>query len=261
MSRLFLPIYALCLIIMVTWTSSCDSNEIKRTDPCKGKTAYSGDFSILENVGDSLVQTDTALRYNYITFRAEGNYDSYEWKIGNDPRTFTDKEVRLLFTEAEGKINVTLKSKKTKDSCFPEAPIEATITKSVYVVDWAYAPIIGKYLGFFKSTPTIQDIIEIRYNQSGDGFGSFELVNINKGCMVNPEFPDFPVWTASRGGKAMSFDASGTFYNGCKSPNVWLSIVGHDSIFSTFSYLDRQNQTQQPPYPKITDEFIGKRIH
>jgi hypothetical protein len=262
MKKFWVSIYVISLLVISTWTSSCDPNEVKKSpDPCKGKIGYSGDFLILENVGDSLVQTDTALRYNYITFRAAGIYDSYEWKIGNDARTFTGKEVRLLFTEAEGKINVTLKSRKASDSCFPEAPIEATVTKSVYVVEWVHAPILGKFLGYFKSAPTIQETIEIRYTQSVDEFGSLELFNINRGCMINPEFPDSPVWMGvSKGARAMSFEAYGAFYNGCKSPDVWLRLVDKDSIFSSFSFLNRQSQAQQPPYPKVTDEFIGKRI-
>lgn len=258
-SLVFLSLAALTTVLI--WAGSCDPETEPPIDPCLSKQPYTGNFQILENVGDSLVETDTALQYNYITFKAPDDYDSYEWIIGTDPRSFTEKEVRLLFTQAEGRVDITLKSTKTQDPCFPDDPTELTITKSVYVVQWQYAPIIGKYAGYFESTPFVKDTIEIKYIPSYDEFGGITLININKGCMVNPEFPESSPWTGGgRGARAFSFIAQGIFYNGCKSPNVWLELIDQDSISAEFSFLDRQNINQQPPYPKVEDKFFGRRI-
>ncbi|MDL5048739.1 hypothetical protein QQ054_22255 [Oscillatoria amoena NRMC-F 0135] len=244
-------------------TTGCDSDENEvPTDPCKLKTPYTGDFRIYENVGDSLVETDTALRYGYVTFKAPGNYTTYSWTIGHDPRTFTEKEVTLLFTLAEGKVDITLRSTKARDACFPDDPLEMTVTKSVYIINWEYAPIIGRYAGHFASTPLAMDTVEIKYLTSYDEFGGFRLININKGCMVNPEFPESSVWTGGdRGARAFSFFANGIFYNGCKSPNVWLQLTSRDSIHAQFSYLERESPLQPPPYPKVTDQFTGIRVN
>jgi hypothetical protein len=257
-------IYRLSPIALVVLSTigfnGCDPNEAP--DPCRLKVPYTGDFTIYENVVDSLVETDTALRYNYITFRAPDNYDSYEWTIGFDPRTFTEKEVKLLFTEAEGKVDVTLKSTKGQDPCFPNDPVEATVTKSFYVVEWQYAPIIGDYAGYFESTPNIKDTVRVTYTPGVDEFGRISLVNINKGCMVDPEFPESSVWDdVGRGGKAIYFNSVGSFYNGCKAPRAWLRLVEDDGLIADFSFLDRKDINQNPPYPRVEDKFFGKRIN
>lgn len=246
-------LFPLSIIGLMMCSNCSDPIDIQtKRNPCAGKSVYTGDFYILENVGDSLVQTDTVLRYNYITFRASDSYYSYEWNIGDDPRVHTKKEVTLLFMEAEGEIKVTLKS-KNKDNCFPDAPNDTTVIRSIYIVEWQNAPIIGKYIGYFENTPTIEDSIEIKL--SGE---KIDLININQGCQVNPEFPDFPVWTGLNvGATAISFNANGVFYNGCKSPQVWLYLTSKDSIHAFFTYLDDQNQQQ--PYPIISDTFSGLR--
>jgi len=247
------------LTVLILCLSGCSPEDVKKTDPCKDKIPFTGNFFIYENVGDSLIETDSALRYNYITFQAEDDFDTYEWTIGTDPRIFTEKQVRLLFTEASGKIDVSLKSTKKKNECFPEDETEKIVTKSFYVINWQFAPIIGAYAGNFESTPLVKDTVKILYIPGGDEFGSFQLVNINKDCMVNPEFPESSVWDfADKGARAFYFESNGEHYNGCKSPKVWLKMTDSDSIFSDFSYLNLDNQN--PPYPKIYDRFKGKKI-
>jgi hypothetical protein len=248
------------LAVLILSVSGCDPDEVTKTDPCKDKIPFTGNFFIYENVGDSLVETDSALQYNYITFQAEDDFDTYEWTIGTDPRVFTENKVSLLFTEAYGKIDVTLKSTKKKNECFPEDETEKVVTKSFYVINWQFAPIIGAYQGHFKSTPFKRDTVKILYIPGSDEFGSFRLININKGCMVNPQFPESSVWDiVHRGVRAFYFESRGEHYNGCKSPKVWLKLTDSDSIFSDFSYLNLDNQN--PPYPRIYDRFKGKKIN
>ena len=79
--------------------------------------------------------------------------------------------------------------------------------------------------------------------------------------MVNPEFPWASALTGgSRGARAMTFISDGAFYNGCKSPSVWLKLKNRNIIHSSFSYLDRNSINELPPYPVVHDEFIGARI-
>ncbi len=261
MKKIFFGLSFSILLAILIWTG-CNSPEVIPIDPCKAKIPYTGNFQILENVGDSLIETDTALQYNYITFKAADDYDSYEWTIGTDPRSFTEKEVTLLFTEAEGRVDITLKSTKVQDTCFPNDPTEVILTKSFYVIQWQYAPIIGRYAGYFESTPLIKDTIEIKYIPSYDEFGGFDLININKGCMVDPEFPESSVWDfADKGARAFYFRSDGAHYNGCKSPKVWLRLINKDSIESNFSFLNIENPNQQPPYTIIYDTFKGKKIN
>lgn len=263
MMRIAVVVSVVMIISIAIHFGGCDSSELPNPqDQCNSKKPFTGDFIIFENVGDSLVETDSILAYNYVTFRASADYDTYAWTIGDDPRIFTEKEVTLRFTEATEKVNVILLSTKVRDSCFPSDPTEVTVAKSFSIIQWQYAPIIGSYAGHFESTPNLKDTIKITYTENNDGFGEFELGNINKGCMVNPEFPESSVWDiANRGVQAFYFESRGSHYNGCKSPKVWLRLASNDSIISTFSFLDIADPNQQPPYNRVYDVFKGKKIN
>lgn len=43
-------------------------------DPCLGVEKFEADFSILEGVGDSLVNTDNVLLYSGVVFEPHGDY-------------------------------------------------------------------------------------------------------------------------------------------------------------------------------------------
>lgn len=258
MTRLVSTIVTLVCIFVVT---GCDRENIPpKKDPCVERKSFNGDFEILEHVGDSLVATDSALQYNSVTFRASDIYDLYEWKIGDDDRKFTSREVTLLFTEAIGRINVTLKSRKKIDPCFPDDPSQMTVTKTVDIIEWQYAPIIGKYVGSFGSTPNQKDTVEVKFTSTGyDEFGSFDLININRGCMLNPDGIFESVWdTNERGVQAFGFQSWSAFYYGCKAPDVWIKLIGRDSLDVSFTYKDNSNP--QPPYPVVRDTFKGIRL-
>jgi hypothetical protein len=92
------------------------------TDPCLALEPVTANFLIKEAVGDSLVETDRVLMFNSVQFEAIGAYDSYEWQVGTDERTFTDKKFSLRFMDdATGStvpVRLIVKG-KPNSTCFP----------------------------------------------------------------------------------------------------------------------------------------------
>ena len=252
-------------LLALLFMGSCNENPTPPDpyDPCEYERPISADFLILENVGDSLVATDSVLLYSFVTFRAKGYATSYRWKIGEDERVFTDRKVQLRFLDdAVGEIIVQLIVEGTPNTkCFPTDNGTDTVEYTFHVVEWGDAPIIGKYEGYFESNPAKKDeIVELKYTSPQEDpkagpFGSFELYNINKGCNM-PKTHEMSVWArVQRGARAFRFDANyagevNNFYN-CDAPNAWLSLNGSDTLVVDFSYSATDRTV------RIDDKYIG----
>lgn len=238
----------LSLILLVF--NSCHKKHTP-PDPCQGKTPFTANFFIKEEVGDSLVITDTVLQYSFVQFEAAGDYDSYEWKIGADPRSFTTKKVRLLFLEIGSNITIQLKATKRADPCFPNAKTEETISKSFDVVHRKYAPIIGKYAGYFDSDKINKDTVEVRLTPTNDPpFDEWDVLNINRGCNKDASMSG----SGSVGARAYSFDKAGVYYNGCKSPEGFAFLKSRDTMIVNFTYKELGSSEY------LKDKFMGIRI-
>jgi hypothetical protein len=250
---------------------------IMPVDPCEKAISFNGSFGIFEAVGDSLVESDTILTYNSVVFRAAGEYDSYEWKVGTDDRVFTTRQFGLLFLTAEGKIDVTLKAKKKRDSqCFPNDPEETTVTKSFYIINWAQAPIIGRYSGYFGSdmNKTDRQVVQVAYRTDPSDpssiYGAFDLININKGCALvqcpspNPQAVFYHRFEfINRGARAVYFKYSLYDCTGCLNPIAWVKMTKDQGLTVKFSYEDR-TKPKDPntlQYARINDTFNGTRIN
>lgn len=244
-------------LIFVLLLAACKADKL---DPCEGVPRLSADFKIQEVVGDSLIETDKVLMFGYVTFSMPNvALRSYKWTIGEDPREFTDRNVTLRFPrEAIGKIDVQLiVSTSSPNSCFPDDPLVDTVVKSFEVIDWKDAPMIGKYEGAFGSTPNMKDTVELRFismeeNIKYEPYGGFELININKGCNLNPDTPG--LWQGGRGVYATSFEARSSYFYGCNGVDAWLMLQGEDTLKVDFSTgnLDNEDRSQ--------DSFLGIRI-
>ena len=227
---------------------------------CENATPFTADFQILENVGDSLIETDKVLMFNRVQFSSKKRYRTYQWQIGTDPRSFNDPEVSLVFHEdAIGLIPITLIATTAENNpCFPDEPKIDTLTKFFQVIEWKDAPIIGKYEGTFSSNSNDIQIVEVRYiskeeNVRYEPYGGFQLINVNKGCNLeaNPT-----VWSSSdRGSSAMYFDAYGTYHDGCLGPLAWLRLVGNDTLQVEFSTGTLSSSSQ-----RNYDTFTGIRL-
>jgi len=147
-------------------------------NPCKEKKPFTADFGIYQSLGDSLYIIDTVLLVDpafrertlnsseAIVFKASGDYDTYEWKIGDDPRIFTQKQFALNFDRAAlGEIKVTLTATgKAVTSCFADDDGRDTQVQSFRILrgeDFSLS-ILGKFEGYVTSNPSRKFTFEIR---------------------------------------------------------------------------------------------------
>ena len=236
---------------------ACQEDDRPAPDPCAEAQPFTAHFAIKEHVGDSLIETDRSLLYNNVTFEAPGGYQSYQWTIGEDDRTFTTSKVTLRFTEdAVGSIPVRLIAEGKPNPCVVGDNGMDTVEQVLQVIPWSQTPIVGRYQGAFASDPEGNtQVVEIRYisveeDPSTEPFGGFELVNINKGCHLNRR----SVFQMSRGARAMGFNAHEDFIDGCKGPAAWLKLNALDTLSVIYSYGELGNIN------RLEDQFTGIRI-
>ena len=251
-------VLSFCVLLL----STCKHPEPEvRKDPCAQARPFTADFSIKEQVSDSLVITNTVLQYSYVTFEAAGDYDSYEWQIGYSTETYTTKQVRLLFTQAFGKLPIRLIARGKPNPCLASDDGIDTLTQEMNVVSWSKSPLIGQYEGYFDSdrNQTDKQTVTLTFEPNDyDEFGAFYLANINKGCNV-PEREKHTWYVADVRGNAAVFStwyggSSGSFYNGCWAPYIWLKLQSKDTLVADFTYGERDGNN------RYKDKFIGRRI-
>ena len=100
-------------------------------DPCLGYKPMNADFKMTQTLSLSYnnerpdwvknLEVDTVLAGAFVNFEANQDLDVYEWRVGNDNRTWNTKKFSLSFFALadEGirvpvSINITLKGKRTK---------------------------------------------------------------------------------------------------------------------------------------------------
>ena len=151
------------------------------------------------------IEVDTVLEGYPVTFEANQDLDSYEWKIGSDGRTWNEKKVSLDFGGcgtngcfAPTTINITLKGKRVRkevDSiCNPNIKIEEqTTTKKLVVMpynsfgagaNYTKPALVGNYEGFEISEPTKKYTVEVGFKPSAYYGGEMYMYfkNLIDGC-------------------------------------------------------------------------------
>lgn len=250
--------------VLLLFCFSCKDEPEVPLDPCQDAQPFTANFHIEEHVGDSLVVSDSILFYNLVTFEAPGFYSSFEWKIGEDVRTFDTRRVTLRFLEdAVGEIPIRLiATGPPNTTCYPMDNGIDTLEQTLHVITWKQAPMIGKYKGYFDSNPDDdQQVVEIKFISSQEDisyepFGGFELINIDKGCFPFPKINNTNLWNfINRGVKAMKFDASHTYFYECNAPIAWLTLQSKDTLNVDFTYGELGTES------RIQDKFIGVRVN
>jgi hypothetical protein len=140
-------------------------------DPCYGVAATSAEFESYTFVGtyDELKIVADTFRYNNtVTFRTkEEEGKTYEWKIGNDGRTWNTSSVSLRFVENDSislrlGIPVQLIVRKTPNTaCFPNDDGIDTLQKTIYFRNEWESAFFGKWRGTNTADPDSVYIIEI----------------------------------------------------------------------------------------------------
>ncbi|MDX1904123.1 MAG: hypothetical protein SFU27_08190 [Thermonemataceae bacterium] len=172
----------------------------KEVDLCANQKPFEADFDIKEVVGDSSFVTDTTLAQQFVIFEAKEDYDTYEWKIGLDERTFTTKDVQLFFPEPTLLLNIRLIATKKPSACFPNDKTVDTIVKTLKVVPFEQSKLIGEYQGADIDNPNEPYTVKIFAGDlRNDGYIDYVLDNWVRGCLAGKDVDGFYNSTFSAG--------------------------------------------------------------
>jgi hypothetical protein len=198
-----------CLVLAICFTIltlSCCDNEI---DPCKKLQPVSAEFEFQQRFmgNDSIFAVDTVLlRYvrgahfaRRVYFSAFEEDATYSWKVGDDSRTFTEKEFFLEFDEPIGEVDVTLiVNKQPNTSCFPSDNGQDTVQHTLAILSDNNHPYAfeGTFAGAHTDAPS--DVFEITIIDFGPtptidpydpGHYDIRIFNLPKGCGGNEITP------------------------------------------------------------------------
>jgi hypothetical protein len=246
-----------CLFGALTF-SGCDGGE---PDPCKTQAEIVGGFTIYEYLqhsdGDTTIATDTTLTKNIVVFKADTDYVSYEWKVGDDPRVFSTKEVPLSFDEPVSHLKIQLIAKWNENSkCFPRDNGVDTVVRYLTVIDQKTNPIFGEYRGANQSNASDDFNITVMHDQFYDWIN---IININKGCYPIDESSGLRGFTTAMGYKTLLFN-SGFYFESCNNPKG--IFILHPNGHNVSVYYSTGNGSELVPETKrMKDVFKGIRLN
>lgn len=249
----------LILLPLVLLLTACPEDDPVKPDPCEGKKPVTAEFEIIEgspiNKIQLINQDDTVMSINRVTFKAIGNYDSYRWRLIDDPRIFSGQQHVVQFDEPYGKITVELIVQgKPNLQCFPDDDGIDTLYKDIFVKDRFQTSIYGNYKGVNLSN--ILDTFNVNIFPIKDlenQFRGIAVLNINKGCL-DTAFYKYPeiMWNNS----ILNFKSNGGFnsINTCLAPSgyCFLDKNNFNKIQIEYSY--------KPEKSFVNDTFIGWRV-
>ena len=225
-------------------------------DPCFGSKANPLSFRFLENYGTPT--PDTAFSKQTISFEGPGApYTSYQWQVGSDSRSFTQRKFSLYFPEnATGTYTVRLIATRPPNTrCFAKDDGVDTLTQTLTLVHRTQqtAAVYGRYLG--SNTDSPRDTFSIRvfqgpdYTQPNDPAAApyDYLRNLGRGC----QSPYFGIGLTWRG---FELNYGNTDF-GCLYESGAGYLTTHDSIRIDYSQLESAQSTK-----RVSRVFKGRRV-
>ncbi len=240
---------------------SCDE---PKPNPCIGKELLNADFTIGQRIKldyvngggiDTLIRTDTILIDYAAQFEAKHDNMTYEWKIGEDPRTWNTKKVSLAFRNFSGSVTIRLIGRWTPNlQCFPKDDGVDTVYHTLTVVEDKDNPVFGEFEGYNLSNKS--DIFRIKLFLNNAGY--VILNNVNRNCqptVINGEQIPFDGIISYRRYFFTGYDNSR--YGGCLEPRGVMVVSGSGkSVIVNFSTIKSSSDSKT----RIKDTFIGNRI-
>lgn len=247
---------ALALLSSAVLWAGChkDAPVTPAPDPCIGAKANPLSFRFLENYGTPT--PDTAFTKQTISFEGPGApYTTYQWQVGSDPRSFTQRKFSLYFPEAaNGPYAVRLIATRPPNrQCFPKDDGVDTLTQVLTLVNRTQVPaaIYGKFLG--SNTDAPRDTFSIRVFQDLDPYTPSSpilydfLRNLGRGC----QSPYFTIGLTWRG---VWFNYGSNDFN-CLTDSGTGYLTTRDSIRIDYS----QNESSSSP-KRVNRVFKGRRV-
>lgn len=145
----------------------------KVDDKCQGLLQPGADFAFKEVLSDTAFFADTVFADNPVQFTTRRPYKEQIWKIGSDPREFTNSSFSLLFSPFLGSINVQFTGRNDPNPfCFPgdsgiyRGKKSLTIVEQVDRGSLTTSPLTGRYRGSFNNTPGDSFTVRLEYYDS-----------------------------------------------------------------------------------------------
>ncbi|MFD2785652.1 hypothetical protein [Hymenobacter rubripertinctus] len=234
--------------------AGCRQDKDPQPDPCAAAQANPLSFRFLENYGTPT--PDTAYAKQDITFEGPGApYTSYEWRVGNDARVFTDRQFSLYFYEKDaGDYRVRLIARRPPNTkCFPNDDGVDTLTKVLSLVPRSFrkGPIYGKFQGSTTDAP--RDTFTIRIFQGLDPYNVGSpiqydfLRNLSRGCQS-------PYFTLGLTWRAIQFNYGRNDFS-CLTESGIGYLTTRDSIRVDYSQFENDRSLK-----RINRVFRGKRV-
>lgn len=249
------PRHTLAFLFFHLLFFSCKDDD-NMSNPCEGEVETTAEFEFVDKRMSGqdvywLPILDTVYNLssgggNKVHFRAKSDkMDSYKWRVGSDPRTFTDSVFFLNFEDVEGILDVELSvTNDVLEGCFDGDSGMASLVKSVYlknIASWEDFPMKGKFRGSNVSEP--DHVFTIEFHEYLP-----DLFNFPDGCN---EFQGLPLVMSDR-----SFAFNTTYSNNCGSPSgIGYLKNGNDTLV-----IDYEIESEADPNVLETKQFVGVRV-
>ncbi len=250
MKNLSIILFAITILIF-----ACQCKDDDDMNPCdvEGLAPVNAQFTTSYEMGwqDSTrrFQADTFINYFPIIFTAQEENATYQWKVGDDPRDFDEKEFNLTFIGTTGPIDIQLiVDAEPNLECFPEDDGRDTISKTIYFVEKLDSPMLGKYRGVVTSVPN--DTFEIDVASIPPFYDSNNIDNLPDGCIRDED----RLLGFLLGYRTLRMANLGN-YAECPEPQGWGYLNYHDII--TLEYSIWNPNIEQV----VSDSFVGKKIN
>lgn len=201
----------LCLSLSLALLSDCKKDP-QPANPCAGKQLPKADFILAEKLvwEDSYFETDKINWVRDLFLRGPDGYKTYVWQVGTNMNWSTQKNAKVSFDKAEGKLKVRLiATREPMLECFPSDDGIDTVEKWIDVIENTFnkewiSPLQGSWEG--KSSQYGDDIYTISF-VSKDSLSSLPeywnhfLYNLTNGCSSD-SWNTSPGYIAWSGGAA-----------------------------------------------------------
>lgn len=245
------------MVVILAFLSAChDKAHEQEPSPCMAQALPVLTFDIIERTGTT---TPDSAVVGAVTFLGPGApYTTYEWKIGNDARTFTQQRVALNFNDADLLHTYPVRliaHRPPNRACFAKDAGVDTLIRTITIMPFASrkSPLLGRFQGANLDAPA--DTFTVRFAAEPDHrypLGTpnvptlVYLTNLGRGC----KSPWFEVAAGWHGGE---FDYSRNDYN-CFA-EVGTAQVANDRRTVRIEYSQLQN------FPNRTNRvFVGHRV-
>lgn len=222
---------------------------------------YKGDFTILEEVGDTLLPTDTCYAYRRIRFNASKDFITFNWVVGDPINTFSTRSFDLAFS-GSNKINVKLNGllRDKKDTSISK-------TLVIYQPRELTSPLVGSYLG--SNTDNLKDTFTVsirywfgsRYPWWSDG--AYSIDNLPKNYRDTTQNfneyyrPEIEGIVSSTGYKNLFFDKTANIPAQGIKGYASLHRGIRDTLIVNYTVLDMQKYNLDNSLVTIKKQFVG----